>query len=303
MKSSLNKHIVERAQPWLGTFVKIRVEGLPTHDAHQAINAAFAEVAGVHHLMSFHEATSDVSRLNVHGNCAPTVVHSWTFEVLQWALILSSATGGCFDVSIGAELVDWHFLPPPSGAAYPPNGSWQDIELRSDGSVQLHRPLWIDLGGIAKGYAVDRATECLRSWGAPCSVVNAGGDIRVEGDTLEPIVLDSESKMESYRTTLPIVELRDGSIASSSGHRQQVWHRGCPRGPHIDGRSRVPAPTDRFVSVIAGKCIVADALTKVVIVQGVESDRVLREFGASAHFRDVEREWNHFGVQGETAWV
>lgn len=301
MKSQSKNLVVERAQPWLGTLVSIRVQGLAVADANLAIDAAFEEIATVHRLMSFHDASSDVSRLNAHGDRLPVAVHAWTLEVLRWALRFSLLSDGCFDASMGAELVDWRFLPPPPGAVRRPEGSWRDIEIRPDGKVRFHRPLWIDLGGIAKGYAVDRATECLRARGTFFSIVNAGGDIRVRGRRTEPVALDTGPDMQSSTNALPVIELEDGSIASSSGHRQRRWCRGRLCGPHVDGVRRTPAATDRFVCVIAEQCVVADALTKVVMAKGAECACLLRDFGASAHIHDPSIGWRHVEVGVEVA--
>jgi thiamine biosynthesis lipoprotein len=293
MTSFSKNPVIKRAQPWLGTLVTIRVEGIRVSRAHRAIDAAFAEVATVHRLMSFHREESDVSRLNrwaVHG---PVAVHPYTFEVLQWALKLSSRSGGCFDISVGAQLVAWQFLPRPPGGPCDPRASWRDIELRLEGHVVFHRPLWIDLGGIAKGYAVDRASEILRSWGAHRSTVNAGGDIRVNGKRAERIALDIGSPAD----VLPILELREGSVASSTGQRHRRRHRGHLLGPHVHGVLRSPLPTDRFVCVVAGRCVVADSLTKVALAEGANSKKLLQQFGASAHVYDAQRGWEHLGAR------
>lgn len=281
--------------------MNIRVDGLPVADAHRAIDAAFKEIATVHRLMSFHEPSSDVSRLNAHADRLPVTVHPWTLDVLHWALSLSRLSDGRFDVSVGAELVDWGFLPMPAGAVRRPEGAWRDIELRSDGNVRFHRPLWIDLGGIAKGYAVDRATQCLRGRGVSFSIVNAGGDIHVNGQHTEPIGLDTGTYKHSSTDALPVIELTDGSIASSSGNRERRWHRGRQCGPHVDGVRRSPTATDRFVCVLAEQCVVADALTKVVMAKGADCLALLGRFGASAHIHDPGRGWRHLETAGEAA--
>jgi thiamine biosynthesis lipoprotein len=289
MKSSSTNPVAERAQPWLGTLVSVRVEGLPFSRAHRAIGAAFAEIAAVHRLMSFHETSSDVSRMNRDALRQPVPVHSHTLEVLKCALEIAASSNGVFDISVGAELVKWGLLPRPAGAPQRPKGTWRDIEIRRDGRVAFHRPLCIDLGGIAKGYAVDRAAECLRGWDAKQVVVNAGGDLRARGPRVERIGL----KLESMADSVPVVELRDGSVASSNGHRSRRWRWGRVCGPHIHGVRRCPAPTDRFVCVVAERCVVADALTKVVMADGPHSMGLLRQFGASAHFHDSRCGWQH----------
>lgn len=296
MKSFSNNPVTERAHPWLGTLVSIRAEGLPATQMHRAISAAFAEVAAVHQSMSFHQQDSDVSRLNRCALHHPVAVRPHTFKVLQWALRFSSCSNGCFDITVAAELVDWRFLPRPSDGMCHPRGSWRDIELRSDGHVVFHRPLWIDLGGIAKGYAVDLACENLRSWGVRRSVVNAGGDIRVNGRQAERIGLDTGSPANP----LAILELSNGSVASSSGGRRQ-WRHGRLVGPHVHGILRSPAPTERFVAVVAESCVVADALTKVVMAEGINSACLLRRFGASAHLHDPVRGWEHLEPEGKAS--
>jgi thiamine biosynthesis lipoprotein len=287
MNSCSNRRIIERAQPWLGTLVSVRVEGLPETEAHSAIDAAFAEIAAVHRLMSFHDAGSDVSRLNHEAARHSVEVHPWTYRVLEEAQRFSGASEGCFDISVGAELVNWELLPRPAGATAFPEGSWRDIELLPGNQVTFHRPLWIDLGGIAKGFAVDRATERLNACGALHSVVNAGGDIRVQGEVAEPIRLGADPSADA----MPVLELTDGSVAGSSGHRNRRWHGGHWRGPHVDGIGRTPTSTDRFVCVVAEQCMVADALTKVVMAKGSECADVLRAFGASAYIYDLSDGW------------
>ena len=245
--------------------------------------------------MSFHQEDSDVCKLNRCAADEPVPVHPHTLEVLRWALTFSSYSGGCFDISVGAELVDWEFLPRPSGRMCDPRGSWRDIELRSDGHVVFHRPLWIDLGGIAKGYAVDRASETLRSWGALQSVVNAGGDIRVNGSQKQRIALDTGSPANA----LPVLELSAGSVASSTSRRERRRYRGRLLGPHVHGVSRSPAPTGRFVCVVARHCVVADALTKVVLAEGANSRQILQQFGASAHVYEAQKRWKHLEAKVE----
>ena len=286
---------VERAQPWLGTLVSLRVEGLPEEAAHRAIAAGFEEIGVIHRLMSFHDPGSDVSRLNRGDAVRPIEVHRYTYEVLQQAVEFSAQSQGCFDVTVGADLVRWKMLPARAGAVGTARGSWRDIELLPGNQVVFRRPLCVDLGGIAKGFAVDRATQRMQTHGAFQTVVNAGGDIRVQGERAEPVSLGVASSADR----MPVLELSNGSVASSSGHFQRRRHGGRFRGPHVHGVLRTPAPTDRFVCVIAELCMVADALTKIVMILGGASGPVLRRFGASAYVHDPGRPW--LEVRGKRA--
>jgi thiamine biosynthesis lipoprotein len=294
MPSCSDTPIVERARPLLGTLVAIRVHPSRSRTqeyvhAHQAIDAAFDEVAHVHRCMSFHDPASDVSRLNREALHRPVPVDPLTFDVLQTAREIASRSDGCFDVSIGAELVEWGLLPQPLASHAQPRGTWRDVELLADGRVRFHHPLWIDLGGIAKGYAVDRATQRLREQGVEHSVVNAGGDLRVQGPTAERVHL----QVDAPRTRgTPVIEVAEGSVASSCGRGDRRWHAGEYRGPHVDGARRVPARTDRFVCVIADRCMIADALTKIVMARGAASAGVLRRYEAVAYVHDADTDAN-----------
>lgn len=292
MISCSNNQAIERAQPWLGTLVSIRVEGLSEIQAHRAINLAFADIATVHRLMSFHDPASEVSRLNREAARRSIAVHPWTYSVLREAQQFSRASNGSFDISVASELVAWGMLPAPRGTQTAPCGSWRDIELLPASRVAFHRPLWIDLGGIAKGFAVDRATERLRQCGAQRTVVNAGGDIRVERGDAELICLGASGSTAGA----PVLELADGSVAGSSGALRKEPSEAAARGPHVDGSHRKPAPVDRFVCVAAEQCVVADALTKVVMARGLESVELLEQFCASAYIKDPNREWLCIGA-------
>lgn len=284
----LHPQAVERARPLLGTLVSIRVTGYEGARAHEAIDAAFEEIALVHRLMSFHEAKSDVSRLNQEAASRPVAVHAYTLEVLRAALDISERSKGCFDISVASQLVEWGLLPQP-GERFPHSeGSWRDIELLGNDKVRFHRPLWVDLGGIAKGYAVDRATERLHQCGAMKACVNAGGDLRIQGPATEWVQLRPESISDKM---MPVIELANSSVASSSGHLARKWHEGRICGPHVHGLRRDPMSTSRFACVIAAHCITADALTKVVLAEGRQSRKLLEHFGAAAHFHDPHDGW------------
>lgn len=286
MRSSSHPPVVERCRPLLGTYVAARVGGLPADAAHAAIDAAFQEVALVHSRMSFHEPGSDVSRLNREAYDTPVAVHPRTANVLRWACELAEASGGAFDVTVAAELVAWGVLPrPDSGRAPDPRASWRDIELGADGRVRFHRRLWIDLSGIAKGYAVDLAVERLRGRGAAQACVNAGGDLRVAGQGGERVLLRPD--MPRARRRAAMIELENGSLASSSG---RLLRR------HVDGRPRRAVGADSFVSVVAERCVVADALTKAVLALGERSRPLLCRYGATAHVQSGGRAWRSFGA-------
>jgi len=280
---------IERARPLLGTNVAVRVHGLQEAQAHKAIDDAFADIALIHRLMSFHETGSDVSRLNREAAVRAIAVHPATFEVLAWAERISRASEGAFDITVAPQLVKSGLLPSPENSPLPDTAAdWHDVELPREHSVRFRRRLWIDLGGIAKGYAVDRALDILRAHGAIQGCVNAGGDLAIFGPEAEVVRLDAPALEDA----LPVLEVENAAVASSGPSREAGASEAAR--PHVDGRSRRAISTAGFVSVVAPRCIIADALTKIVLVLGEDSAPVLRSHQASAHLYDGTG-WRHFG--------
>jgi thiamine biosynthesis lipoprotein len=293
MPSSLQK--VERARPVLGTRVAVRVYHASASEAVAAVESVFAEIALIHQRMSFHGQNSDVSLMNREAFARPVRVHPYTYEVLQWAQKIAEDTDGVFDVTVAALLVKWGFLPrPPDSRRLPdPKGSWRDIELLSDSRVRFHRELWVDLGGIAKGYAVDKGTDKLRQLRIVQACINAGGDLRVLGNHKETIRLQPRI---GPRNLLPMVELADGSLASSSGRLVRKFRRGAWVGPHVHGKERQAIGTHDFVCVLSGLCVVADALTKVALAIGHQSQPLLQKYESVAYHCETRQGWQKTGL-------
>jgi thiamine biosynthesis lipoprotein len=281
--------MVERARPLLGTTVAIQAHGVDESAVHRAIDAAFAAVAEIHRLMSFHEPDSDLSRLHRTRRGVRVQLAAPTAEVLREALRLSALSEGLFDVSAAGQLVAWGLLPRPASAELPAaDANWRHIHLDEEDGVRLERPLWIDLGGIAKGYAVDRATEALRAHGIAHSCVNAGGDLRTLGEGPHRVAIDTGTD----ETLRPELELGETALATSHSRH---W-RGAENGPHIDARTGAAAGRGDCVSVVAARCIHADALTKIVLALGSDSTELLQHYDATAYRQDVRGEWTTLGV-------
>ena len=269
--------IVRRARPLLGTLVEMRVEGLAEADAARAIDEAFAEIGRIHRCMSFHSADSDLSRLHRTSIGAAVQVDERTYGVLTSALRVANVSGGVFDPTVAAHQVASGFLPRPRSSFDPdPQSRWYDIELLDDTRVILHRPLWIDLGGMAKGFAVDRAVEIVMAAGAAQACVNAGGDMRVTGARAEPVHV----RMNDGVLT-PVLEIVDAAVATS----------GLGTSPHLDGVTRAPVSQFKIASVVAPECMIADALTKVVLSDSERIAAVLAAFDARACVHDDAAGW------------
>ncbi|MEA1674724.1 FAD:protein FMN transferase [Nitrospirillum sp. BR 11163] len=265
-----------RARPLLGTLVEVRIDACDG-DVQAALAAAFAAVAQVQALMSFHDADSELSRLNRLGHRLPVRLHPWTADVLRRAQALHRATGGLFDPAVAPALTALDFLPVPLAVA-PRGGSVADLVV-GDGMACSGRPLWLDLGGIAKGYAVDRAVDALRLAGVRAGAVNAGGDLRLFGDTPQPVMVRDPADPGRHWS---LGEFTDVAIATSAGYyaaRSTLDGLVMPIIDPRDGRAVAVGPS---VTVLADECATADALTKAVMLSGTELSAWLKDFGAQA---------------------
>lgn len=271
--------VCQRAQPWLGTLVSIRAEA-ESSLAAQAIGAAFDEIGEIHRRMSFHDPDSELSRLNATAHRAPQSVSPHLRRVLSAALALAGASGGSFDPTVGRVLVERGHLPAPAGDAPDPDARWRDVSLSEDGRVRFHRPLWLDLGGIAKGYAVDRAIACLRRQGVASAVVNAGGDLCSFGARHTVWVRDPAHPGRGF----PLLETRNAAVATSAGY----FNENSPHSAIVEPKTGAGLGGDGSVTVCARRAIWADGLTKVVLADPAGSVSLLRRLGASAVLLDCE---------------
>jgi thiamine biosynthesis lipoprotein len=245
-----------------------------------AIEQAFDEIGHIHRRMSFQDPDSDLARLRRAAPGWVVPVDARTRAVLAFALALADETLGAFDPTLGAEAAAAGTLPGARcGDAAASDGDWRDVTL-NDSGVVLGRRVWLDLGGVAKGYAVDRAIEILRAAGARQACVDAGGDLRVHGPASEVVRLAARDD-----TQAAIVELTDGAVASSGGRPGEAM------AGHFDGRTRVRLDPARFASVIAPTCMVADALTKVVLADPDSALAVLARHDARAYSHDAAEGW------------
>ncbi|MBI3345110.1 MAG: FAD:protein FMN transferase [Gammaproteobacteria bacterium] len=269
---------VERMRPLLGTFVTIRAQGAV--DASEAavaaaVESAFVAISRVDRLMSFHRRGSDIGRLNRARPGTRLRVHRWTYQVLREAQRLRLESGGAFNCNVGTPLMRAGLLPKlVRGQPVRRRHALPDIHLDQYRWIRLSARVVFDLGGIAKGFAVDKAVETLQRGGIASGLVNAGGDMRVFGVEPQPVWARCPSDPANVRM---IGMLTNGAIATSAAYFVDRNPSGGAAASAI-----VKATTGRrvrmasSVSVVARSGMLADALTKVAVIKQRLPSRLAR---------------------------
>ena len=140
------------------------------------------------------------------------------------------------------------------------------------------RPIQIDLGGIAKRFAVDKAVEILKSATIESGLVNAGGDMRVFGAQSQELLIRSPANPKEL---LSIGSLKDGAVASTSLYYSDAANSQS-RSPIVNPMTMEQIEFTDSYSVIAPRCIYADALTKILAITKNSTHPCFAEFSAHA---------------------
>lgn len=266
-----------RCKPLLGTFVEISVDD---SDRRIAIENAFSAIEKIHRLMSFHDSNSELSQINRRAHVEAIELHSWTAQLIKVAKEIHQASDGLFNCGIGHRLVTAGLLPRHITFFNHGLGGIEDIQFLAPDLIVSSRPLCLDLGGIAKGFAVDMAVKILISEGVSSGVVNAGGDLRVFGENLRPIQIRNPAIPEEL---IEIGLLKNGAIATSSLYfakrDQQKSHIINPL-ENADAKAYLEL-TGSF-SILAKECVYADALTKVLALSNNNHHPCFDRFCAQA---------------------
>jgi len=259
---------IRRARPLLGTLVEIGIcSGRDATLVHRAIDQAFQGMERIHALMSYQDPHSELSRLNRHAAREPQAVDPHTAAVLGTALRLARLSGGAFDPTVGGL---------SSRTVAGSGARWQHVQFEH-GRVRYRQPLQLDFGGIAKGYAVDLASQVLQSLGFTDFIVNAGGDLRIKGE--RAVWLRDPAQLRAGPRRLL---LRDQALATSAAYFSQPGVGGA--ATHlVEPASGMPHHGPTSISVLAEDCMRADALTKVVLfAPRAVAERVLELENAQA---------------------
>ena len=254
------------ARPVLGTLVEIRIDHPDLTIARTALEEGFREVYRIQDLMSVYDERSEVFGLNRKGfyeNACPE-----TLEVVKKGIYYSELTEGAFNIAILPVLNLWEGAA-RSGVA--PTDSeigkamqltnWRDISIKGK-NIRLRKDgMALTLGGVAKGYAIDRAVDAIKKLGVKRAMVNGGGDIRVVGGNGNGAWRVGVRSPNKERRLITVVELADQAIATSGTDRR-------PLDDIINSESGTPAKRVKSSTVVAEHAVDADVLATAVYVLG-----------------------------------
>jgi thiamine biosynthesis lipoprotein len=262
----------------MGTMFDIIVYHASRPDAERAIDKALTEIVRLDQVLSHYKVDSDLAKLHREGRGAPVPVESSLYDVIEESIRFSRYSGGAFDVTIAPLLKLWKHANAegrrPSAneiAAARRCVGYEQIETIAPDRVRLRSDcVELDLGGIGKGYAVDRAIAILKAEGIRHGLVNAGGS--------SITAIDAPPGAKGWPVaagTGKIVLLRDSSMSTSQQNGEILDPRtGSPAAVTIHG-GRVPGPG--AVSVIIRSGTAADALSTALAIVPIADGRKLLE--------------------------
>lgn len=267
---------LHRSQLMMGTIVEMVALGEDNEVLEAGVNAAFAEMARLDKLLSRHYDDSDVTILSQSKSGAKVAPE--TAEVIALGLDVARQSAGAFDMTLGRLKALWGFTEenpgvPGQDAILAALDGIGPRALTLDG-LQVHKqspPLMVDLGGIAKGYAVDRAIAILKQHGITHGAVNAGGDMYLLGQKSQRPWRIGIQHPRRQGEVLATIQTQDRAVVTS-GDYERFFEQDGQRYHHIfDPQTGMPARGCQSVTVISDSVALGDALATALFVLGPQS--------------------------------
>jgi len=267
-----------RDEAIMGTAIHVELWSDDRAAAASAIDAVMAEMHRIDRLMSPYKEDSELSRINREAAQRPVTVCQELFDLLARSLAFSELSGGAFDITYASagHLYDYRRRVRPSDAQLEAARAaigYRNLDLDpATRSVRFTRDgVRIDLGGFAKGYAVECGAAILAARGVQHAVVAAGGDSRLLGDRCgRPWTIGVRDPRREGEV-VAVLPLQDVAV-STSGDYERYFDDGDERCHHlIDPRTGKSPHAVHSVTVIAPDGLTSEALSKTVFVLGAEA--------------------------------
>lgn len=284
--------VAKRVQMHMGTLVTVTAVSFDTQLSDRAVQAAFDEIKRLERLLSTWRSDSELSQVNAEAGRRPVKVSRETFVVVGRSLEMARLTHGGFNIALGPAIEAWSVT---ERQQIPDDQTLEQLKLLVDWtSIQLdqkaqtiylpRKGMRLDVGGVGKGYAADRAVEVMKRAGAKGGVVALSGDIKAFGVLPDRTGFPVGIKHPRDEGALiGVIDLQDEAI-STAGDYERFFERDGTRYHHIlDPHTLQPARGCQSVTVIAKEGIMADGLDTGIFVLGPKNGMALVE-----HLPDVE---------------
>jgi len=279
----------------MDTYCSITVVSSSREKAQEAIEAGFAEIKKLEILINYFSSESELSEINRAAGLKPVRASNDTLDIIKKTLQISRATNGAFDPSIAPVIKLWDFSRQNKKPSVPASNYINNaLKLVDFNKLQINnntsevylkeKGMEIDLGGIAKGYAADRAADAIKNKGIKSALIAVAGDIRgfglnTTGKAWKVGIQNPRPETESAKPWEDIIaslRLEDRAI-STSGDYQRFFFQNGKRYHHIlDPETGYPAESDLIsVTVIAPEGYIADGLSTAVFVLGAKKGLAL----------------------------
>jgi FAD:protein FMN transferase len=274
-------HVIARTRKCMGTECELKAFASDEALVERAFARGFAEFDRIEELTTNWRPTSEVARINDAAGKKPVRVSPDTLAVIEKAAWASALTDGAFDVTVGVYKGLWKFDEDRDGSL--PDAktveerqklvSWKDVIVdRRKKTVMLRRPgQAINLGGIAKGYAVDAAVKAIRAAGLRDFIVKAGGDLFAAGRKGQRQwrvgIQDPRAPHGRIIFELPVT---DQAFNTSGDYERFIIKDGVRYHHILDARTGFPAQGTRSVTLLAPDAFTADALDTALFAVGAE---------------------------------
>jgi thiamine biosynthesis lipoprotein len=300
--TSHKERIYRKSKILMDTFVTITVVSNSENSAGKAIDNAFSEIERLEKLSNFFSSESEVSRINKNAGISGVRVLPDILDMLNKAIMVSEKTEGSFDVTIGPviSLYDFHKKIKPEESVIKKNLSlvnYRYLIINRDKSTAFlkKKGMLIDLGGISKGYAADKAVETLKRNGINSGLVSIAGDIKAFGLKPDgkpwkigirnprippnpPLVKGGKGGFSD--DIMATLELKDMAISTSGDYERFFIIDGRRYHHLLSPRTGYPAQKCQSVSVITKEGAFTDAFATGVFILGPEKGiKVLEKLG------------------------
>lgn len=284
----------------MDTLVTINVVSDSERTAEAAMDKAFAEIDRLDKLLNFFSEKSELSAINKNAGISPVPVSPDTLDLIEKALQVSERTNGAFDATIGPVVSLWDFPnnpvnPPPAASIKEKlklvNYKWVVLDKTKSTVFLKEKGMLLDLGGIAKGYAADKAVEALKAQGIKSGLVSVAGDIKAFG--LKPgggewvIGIKNPRQKNKEDEIIATVRLRDTAISTSGDYERYFIAEGRRYHHILDPKTGYPAEGCQSVSIVTKDGFNTDAFSTGIFVLGPEKGmQALKEAGFDGVIKD-----------------